>query len=127
MQNFAGSAVFDRLNSCFTGEPSRFRAVSPLLSCVESGAIENAAGNLPGSIVAPTHPIEATVPATGAAMSTCVPEGDVAVLLQQASGPARWLGVAFERTDKSLRKWPVAAAMLLAIATVLAETGILAR
>ncbi len=56
-----------------------------------------------------------------------VPEGDVAVLLQQASGPARWLGVAFERTDKSLRKWPVAAAMLLATATVFAGIGILAR
>lgn len=56
-----------------------------------------------------------------------VPEGDVVALLQRAGTPSQWVGVAFERMDCGLRKWPVAAAMLLAVATVLAGSGMFAR
>jgi formate hydrogenlyase subunit 3/multisubunit Na+/H+ antiporter MnhD subunit len=56
-----------------------------------------------------------------------VPEGDIAALLQRAGEPSEGLGVALECADNSLRKWPVAAAMLLAVATVIAGTGIFAR
>jgi formate hydrogenlyase subunit 3/multisubunit Na+/H+ antiporter MnhD subunit len=56
-----------------------------------------------------------------------VPEGDIAVLGQRAAGEFGFTGVFVERAERLLRSWPVAAAMLLAIATVLAGTGIQAR
>jgi len=56
-----------------------------------------------------------------------MPEADIAVLGQRAAGEFGFSGVFVERAERLLRSWPVAAAMLLATATVLAGTGILAR
>ncbi|MCC3245050.1 hypothetical protein LG047_06905 [Methylocystis sp. WRRC1] len=55
------------------------------------------------------------------------PEGDIIVLLQRAISRFDFVGPYVDRQMRVLQQWPVAAAALLAIATVLAGTGLLPR
>ncbi len=48
-----------------------------------------------------------------------LPEGDVVVLAEGATGAARASGEALERADVLLRQWPVAGVVLLALAVIL--------
>lgn len=53
-----------------------------------------------------------------------IPEGDVVVFIRRLIRPAEVVGAAMERVDTILRNWPVAAAILLAIAMTISGTAI---
>jgi formate hydrogenlyase subunit 3/multisubunit Na+/H+ antiporter MnhD subunit len=55
------------------------------------------------------------------------PEGDMVVVLRQASRPVELAGRSAERIDSVLRQWPVAAAAVLAIAVTLTTIGLVDR
>lgn len=55
------------------------------------------------------------------------PEGDIGVLLQRAAGGFGFAGVVIARAERLLRRWPVAAATLLAIGMTLAGAGLAPR